>query len=956
MLRKHCWRLLKVANNKLIIKGAREHNLKNINLTLEKDSLIVISGLSGSGKSSLAFDTIFAEGQRRYVESLSAYARQFLGRLEKPDVDYMEGLSPSIAIEQKSTNKNPRSIVGTITEIYDYYRLLWARVGTPYCPSCGREITEMGIDQIIDAIFVYGEGSKIMVSSPVAIGKKGEYKKVFHDARHAGFQRAKVDGELKPLDELTTLDKKFNHNIDIVVDRLILNTENRTRLSDSLETAIDMSNGLVKITLFNGDDGEKTELEEIFSQKNSCPHCGITIPELEPRLFSFNNPFGACPTCHGLGEESQFDIDKIIPDFSLSFNEHAIKTHNPTASWNKVEFAALAKEIKFSLDTPINKLPKKILDVILYGYTKKLKMTFLDTEEGTKYEQMKKFEGVIKQLQRREYQTGSPQMRNWYESFKSSHECGSCHGKKLRVESLNVLVGEKNIMEITELSVKDSIDFFKNLKLNETKVAISKEVIKEINSRLSFLMDVGLSYLTLNRSSGTLSGGEAQRIRLATQIGSALTGVLYVLDEPSIGLHQRDNALLIKTLKHLRDIGNTLIVVEHDEATIRAADYLVDIGPGAGIHGGNIIGQGTPEEVSKIPESITGQFLAGKLTIPVPTERRKGNGDKIRIEGASKNNLKGINVDIPLGKLVVFTGVSGSGKSTLLNQILVQETRRVLNGKTLSKDGFTKISGLENIDKLISIDQSPIGRTPRSNPATYVGVFTPIRELFASLPESKARGYKSGRFSFNVAGGRCENCKGDGQLKIEMHFLPDVFVGCDVCHGKRFNQETLNVKYKGKSIHDVLDMTVEEAAEFFAPINKIRVKLETLVSVGLGYLKLGQSALTLSGGEAQRVKLSLELSKRSTGKTLYVLDEPTTGLHFADVKLLVVVINRLVDAGNTVILIEHNLDVIKVADYIIDLGPEGGDEGGTIVVSGTPEKVAKFDKSYTGKFLAPMLK
>ncbi len=946
-----------MANNKLIIKGAREHNLKNINLTLQKDSLIVVSGLSGSGKSSLAFDTIFAEGQRRYVESLSAYARQFLGRLEKPDVDYIEGLSPSIAIEQKSTNKNPRSIVGTITEIYDYYRLLWARIGIPYCPSCGREITEMGIDQIIDSIYVHGDGTKIMVSSPVAIGKKGEYKKVFHDARHAGFQRAKVDGELKQLDELTTLDKKFKHNIDIVVDRLILNTENRTRLSDSLETAIDMSNGLVKITVFDSsENGEKKESEEVFSQKNSCPHCGITIPELEPRLFSFNNPYGACPTCHGLGEESQFDIDKIIPDFSLSFNQHAIKSHNPTASWNKVEFAALSKELKFSLDTPINKLPKKILDVILYGYDKKLKMTFLDNEEGTKYEQMKKFEGVIKQLQRREYQTGSPQMRNWYESFKSSHECRSCHGKKLREEALNVLVGGKNIMEVTELSVKDSIIFFKELELNETRVAISKEVLKEINSRLSFLMDVGLGYLTLNRSSGTLSGGEAQRIRLATQIGSALTGVLYVLDEPSIGLHQRDNEMLIKTLKHLRDIGNTLIVVEHDEATIRAADYLVDIGPGAGVHGGNIIGEGTPDEVSKIEESVTGQFLAGKLTIPVPLERRKGNGKKIRIEKASKNNLKGINVDIPLGKLVVFTGVSGSGKSTLLNQILVKETRRVLNGKSLSKNGFTKISGLSNIDKLINIDQSPIGRTPRSNPATYVGVFTPIRELFASLPESKARGYKSGRFSFNVAGGRCENCKGDGQLKIEMHFLPDVFVGCDVCHGKRFNQETLNVKYKGKSIYDVLDMTVEEAAEFFAPINKIRVKLETLVSVGLGYLKLGQSALTLSGGEAQRVKLSLELSKRSTGKTLYVLDEPTTGLHFADVKLLVEVINRLVDAGNTVILIEHNLDVIKVADHIIDLGPEGGDGGGTVVATGTPEKVAKHPKSYTGKFLAPMLK
>jgi excinuclease ABC subunit A len=946
-----------MATNKLVIKGAREHNLKNIDLTLPKDSLIVVSGLSGSGKSSLAFDTIFAEGQRRYVESLSAYARQFLGRLEKPDVDYMEGLSPSIAIEQKSTNKNPRSIVGTITEIYDYYRLLWARVGTPYCPSCGREITEMGIDQIIDSIYTYDDNSKIMVSSPVAIGRKGEYKKVFHDALHAGFQRAKIDGEIKMLEDVTSLDKKFKHNIDIIVDRLVLNEENRTRLSDSLETAIDMSNGLVKITLFTKmDDGSTKEFEEVFSQKNSCPHCGITIPELQPRLFSFNNPYGACPTCHGLGVESQFDIDKIIPDFSLSFNQHAIKTHNPTASWNNSEFTALAKELNFSLDTPIKDLPKKTLDIILNGYTKrKLKMIFISKDDGMKLEQSKKFEGVLKQLQRREYQTGSHQMRAWYESFKSSHICKSCHGKKLREEALNVRIQDKNIMDVTALSVKDSIDFFNNLKLDETKTEISKEILKEIKSRLSFLLDVGLGYLTLDRTSGTLSGGEAQRIRLATQIGSALTGVLYVLDEPSIGLHQRDNEMLIKTLKHLRDIGNTLIVVEHDEATIREADYLVDIGPGAGIHGGYIIGQGTPDEVAKIPESITGQFLAGKLNIPVPKQRRKGSGKKITIKGASKNNLKSVNVDIPLGKLVVLTGVSGSGKSSLLNGILVPAARRALNGKSNNMDGYTKISGIENIDKLINIDQSPIGRTPRSNPATYVGVFSPIRELFASLPESKARGYKSGRFSFNVPGGRCENCKGDGQLKIEMHFLPDVFVGCDVCHGKRFNQETLNIKYKGKSIYDVLDMTVEEAVEFFAPINKIRVKLETLQSVGLGYLKLGQSALTLSGGEAQRVKLSLELSKRSTGKTLYVLDEPTTGLHFADVKMLVKVLDRLVDQGNSVILIEHNLDVIKVADHVIDLGPEGGDRGGLIVTTGTPEQVAKHPTSYTGKFLKPML-
>ncbi|MGD1820732.1 MAG: excinuclease ABC subunit UvrA [Pleomorphochaeta sp.] len=942
-----------MGNNKLIIKGASEHNLKSVNLTLEKDKFIVISGLSGSGKSSLAFDTIFAEGQRRYVESLSAYARQFLGRLEKPAVDYIEGLSPSIAIEQKSTNNNPRSIVGTITEIYDYYRLLWARVGKAFCPICNREITEMSIDQIIDAIYQYDEDTKLIVSAPVARGRKGEYKKVFEDARNAGFQRAKIDNKMFMLEDVVQLDKNYKHDIDIVVDRLILNKESRTRLSDSLETAIEMTNGLVKVTFLITEDDKRIEKDEVYSQKNSCPHCGITFADLEPRLFSFNNPYGACPTCKGIGIVSEFDFDLIIPNTNLSINEHAIKTHNPQASWNKSMFEALAKELNFSLDTPINKLPKKILDTILYGYKKKIAVNY-ESEFGNQLI-YKKYEGVIKELQRRYYQTTSMNMKSWYDSFKSHKTCPTCKGKRLREDALHVFVGGKNIMEVTSYSIKDSIVFFNSLKLNETEQKIAKEILKEIRNRLSFLDNVGLSYLTLDRNSGTLSGGEAQRIRLATQIGSALTGVMYVLDEPSIGLHQKDNEKLINSLKQLRDIGNTLIVVEHDEATIREADYVVDLGPGAGVHGGEIIAEGTPEEIEKNPNSITGQFLSKKQQIEIPKTRRKGNGQTIRIEGASKNNLLSVDVDIPLGKLNVITGVSGSGKSTLLNEILAPAIRRKLNGKNFNYDGYTKIVGVENIDKLITIDQSPIGRTPRSNPATYVGAFTPIRELFASLPEAKARGYKSGRFSFNVAGGRCENCKGDGNIKIEMHFLPDVYVKCDVCHGKRYNQETLSIRYKGKNIYDVLDMTVEEAKDFFKPINKIRRKLETLDSVGLGYLKLGQSALTLSGGEAQRVKLSLELSKVNTGKTLYILDEPTTGLHFADVKLLVNVINRLVENGNTVILIEHNLDVIKAADYIIDLGPDGGDGGGMIVATGTPEEVAMNEKSYTGQFLKQIL-
>ncbi len=941
-----------MASSELIIKGAREHNLKNIDLVLPKDKLVVISGLSGSGKSSLAFDTIFAEGQRRYVESLSAYARQFLGRLEKPDVDYMEGLSPAIAIEQKSTHKNPRSIVGTITEIYDYYRLLWARVGHPHCPQCGREISEQSVDQIIDAVYRLPEGTKLMVMAPVVMGRKGEYKKVFDDAKNAGFQRVRVDKQMHELDEQFNLDKQFKHTIEVVIDRMVLRTDIRQRLADSIETAIEMTNGLVEIVSF--DEGGQ-EHSEIFSERNSCPHCGITIPELQPRLFSFNNPFGACPQCNGLGFKSEFDPDKIIPDRSLSFNQGAIATQNPEATWGKSMFEALAQHLGFTLDTPFNELSEETINIILYGTKEKITRTYNNGSKGSSYNIDKTYAGVIPDLQRRLYETNSMQIRMWLDNYQTARECTTCHGARLRPEAMTVFVGGKNIMDVTRLSVKKSIEFFDSLQLTQTEQEISVQILKEIHARLGFLKNVGLEYLTLDRSSATLSGGEAQRIRLATQIGSALSGVMYVLDEPSIGLHQRDNQKLIDTLKNLRDLGNTLIVVEHDEATIREADYVVDLGPGAGVQGGYITAQGTPDQIIHDPNSPTGQFLARKIIIPVPPQRRKGNGSSIRLTGAHKNNLKSIDVELPLGKLVVLTGVSGSGKSTLLNEVLLPAVKRHLNKQPDDLDGYSTIEGVENIDKVINIDQSPIGRTPRSNPATYVGAFTPIRELFASLPESKARGYKASRFSFNVAGGRCENCQGDGNLKIEMHFLPDVYVTCDVCRGKRFNQETLAVHYKGKNIYDVLDMTMAEASEFFSAIPSIKRKIDTLISVGLDYIKLGQSALTLSGGEAQRVKLSLELSKRGTGRTLYVLDEPTTGLHFADVKKLMEVINRLVDAGNTVVLIEHNLDVIKQADYLIDLGPEGGDNGGMVVATGTPEEVALCKSSYTGYYLAQAL-
>ncbi|MHC1693392.1 MAG: excinuclease ABC subunit UvrA [Sphaerochaetaceae bacterium] len=939
-------------NNMLIIRGAREHNLKNINLDLEKNRLIVISGLSGSGKSSLAFDTIFAEGQRRYVESLSAYARQFLGRMEKPDVDYMEGLSPAIAIEQKSTHRNPRSIVGTITEIYDYYRLLWARTGHPHCPECGREISEQSIDQILNSIYELPEDTKLMVLAPVVLGRKGEHKKIFEDAVKAGFARVRVDKVVMNLDENIILDKQVKHTIEVVIDRVVLRSDTRSRLAESIETAIEMTNGLVEIMDIDNDGNEHFTT---YSERNSCPHCGITIPELEPRLFSFNNPFGACPSCHGLGYKTEFNPDKIIPDRTLSFNAGAIATQNPDAQWSKATFNALSLRYGFSLDTPFCELDEEIIKIILYGTKERIPIKYQTEKNNSSYTLEKPFPGIIPDLKRRYFETNSIQIRMWMDGFMTERECEVCHGSRLRTEALSVFVGGKNIIQASSLSVRESKKFFSGLEMTETEQQIAQQILKEIIARLSFLENVGLDYLTLDRPAGTLSGGEAQRIRLATQIGSALSGVIYVLDEPSIGLHQRDNQKLIDALKVLRDLGNTLIVVEHDEETIREADYVVDLGPGAGVEGGYITAQGTPAEIENNPNSITGQYLSGKLSMKVPLIRRTGNGQVLTIHGASKNNLKHIDATIPLGEMVVLTGVSGSGKSSLLNEVLLPALKRIIARQPEEFDGYTSIEGFQHIDKVINIDQSPIGRTPRSNPATYVEVFGAIRNLFASLPESKARGYKSGRFSFNVAGGRCEHCQGDGNLKIEMNFLPDVYVTCDVCKGKRFNQETLAIHFKGKNISDVLDMTITEASAFFAAIPSVRRKIETLESVGLGYIKLGQSALTLSGGEAQRVKLSLELAKRGTGKTLYVLDEPTTGLHFADVKKLMEVLDRLVDGGNTVVLIEHNLDVIKMADYIIDLGPEGGDRGGEVVATGTPEEVSLCKNSYTGYYLAKSL-
>lgn len=939
--------------NKIVIKGAREHNLKNIDLELNRDQLIVFTGLSGSGKSSLAFDTIYAEGQRRYVESLSAYARQFLGQMEKPEVDYISGLSPAISIDQKTTSKNPRSTVGTVTEIYDYLRLLFARVGVPHCPNCGKEIKKQTIDQMVDQLMELPERTKVQLLAPVVRGRKGKHEKVLETAVKQGYIRARIDGEVVDLTEAEIdLDKNKKHSIDIVVDRLVIKEGIGKRLTDSIETVMKQSGGLM-IAEING-------VEEMnFSQSFSCPDCQISIEEIEPRLFSFNNPFGACPTCTGLGEKLEVDPELVIPNPELTIRQGAIAVigwgsiGNPD-SYAYALFDALMKKYHFDLDTPFKELPEDIQNMILYGTDgEKVQFTF-SGEYGTRnYDYA--FEGVIANTKRRYEESSSESMRDEYETYMTSIPCKTCKGARLKPEALAVTIGDRNINQVTSMSIGDLRTFFLEVELTDRQKAIGVQILKEINARLGFLVDVGLDYLTLSRSSGTLSGGEAQRIRLATQIGSGLVGVLYILDEPSIGLHQRDNERLIQTLVRLRDLGNTLIVVEHDEDTMHAADWIVDIGPGAGEHGGNIISSGPIDTILACEESETGAYLSGRKQIEVPEVRRKGNGNKIKIVGAKENNLKNVSVDIPLGTLTCITGVSGSGKSTLINEILLKRLSRDLNRAKCKPGAHRDIKGLENLDKVIHIDQSPIGRTPRSNPATYVGVFDMIRDVFAQTQEAKMKGYQKGRFSFNVKGGRCEACRGDGMLKIEMHFLPDVYVPCEVCKGKRYNRETLEVKYKEKTISDVLDMTVEEALKFFENFQAISRKLQTLYDVGLGYIRLGQSSTTLSGGEAQRVKLATELSRRGTGKTMYILDEPTTGLHFADVHKLVGILDRLVENGNTVVVIEHNLDVIKTADYIIDLGPEGGSRGGEIVATGTPEKVARVEGSYTGKFLKKIL-
>jgi len=940
-------------NSKIFVKGARENNLKNIDVEIPRDSLTVVTGLSGSGKSSLAFDTIYAEGQRRYVESLSSYARMFLGQKEKPDVDYIDGLSPAISIDQKTTSQNPRSTVGTVTEIYDYLRLLWARVGTPHCPNCGKEIRQQSIDQIIDQLMALGEGTRIQVMAPVIRGRKGEYAKIFEDARKSGYVRARVDGSMYELDEEIKLDKNKKHNIEIVVDRLIIRPDVVHRLTDSAETAAGLSGGLVLVNII------QEQRDILFSQNYACEDCGVSIEELAPRMFSFNNPFGACPECTGLGFQLRVDPELVIPNRSLSILDGAICA----SGWNNVRgdgisrmyFDALSKKYKFSLRDPVEKLSPEVMDVILYGTKgEKLELEFDQPRgKGTLYQP---FEGIVNNLERRYKETQSDSVRDELEECMSECPCPVCKGKRLRKEALAVTVGGMNIADYTDKSVVDALDFIDSLTLTEQQLRIGERILKEIKARLGFLRSVGLEYLTLSRASASLSGGEAQRIRLATQIGSSLMGVLYILDEPSIGLHQRDNDKLLATLKRLRDLGNTLIVVEHDEDTMRAADYIIDVGPGAGVHGGEIVAAGTPEEIMANPRSLTGQYLSGKMKIAVPTERRKGSGKSLVVRGAQENNLQNIDVSIPLGTFTCVTGVSGSGKSSLVNEIIYKKLGGDLNRMKVHAGRHTAIEGEEYLDKVICIDQAPIGRTPRSNPATYTNVFNDIRDLFASTPDAKARGYANGRFSFNVRGGRCEACSGDGQLKIEMHFLPDIYVPCEVCHGKRYNRETLEVRYKGRNIADVLDMTVEEALDFFRDIPKIEGKLRTLYDVGLGYIRLGQSSTTLSGGEAQRVKLATELSKRATGRTIYILDEPTTGLHADDVRRLLGVLQRLVDAGNTVLVIEHNLDVIKSADHIIDLGPEGGVGGGTIVASGTPEQVAKVKKSYTGQYLKKLLK
>lgn len=945
--------MTKEAKKQIIIKGAKEHNLQNIDLAIPRDEFIVITGLSGSGKSSLAFDTIYAEGQRRYVESLSAYARQFLGQMKKPEMEYIEGLSPAISIDQKTTKENPRSTVGTITEIYDYLRLLFARIGTPHCPNCGKEISQQTIGQIGDSIIEEGEGKKIHILAPVVRDKKGQHKDVLDDLRNKGFVRARIDGEVRDLEEDIDLPKTYRHNIEVVVDRLKIrkDVDFKRRLVDSLETASEFADGLINV-LFSDDDGD---YEKKYSEHFACVDCGINFEELTPRMFSFNAPQGACPECNGIGVKMEIDPDLIIPNKNLSLNEGAV---TPWAKSNKKEnyyhqmLEAVARHFAFSMDTPFNELTKEQQDIILYGCGDKIPFSF--KRRNKSYQVNRQFEGVIPRMERLYIETKSNYSRKYISKFMSDRKCHVCHGKRLRPEVLAVTVGGKSIADVVEMSIKDSYQFFLDLELTKREEFIAKEVLKEIRQRLKFLVDVGLDYLSMERSSGTLSGGEAQRIRLATQIGSGLVGVLYILDEPSIGLHQRDNVKLIETLKRLKELGNTLIVVEHDEETILSADYVVDIGPGAGEHGGKVVTAGTPEEIMESHESVTGQYISRRETIPIPKTRRPGNGKSLIIRGARQNNLKDIDVEIPLGKFSCVTGVSGSGKSSLINEILYKGLSGKLNNKFTFAGDYDKIDGVSNIDKIIAIDQKPIGRTPRSNPATYTGVFTDIRDLFANTPESKARGYKPGRFSFNVRGGRCEACSGDGIVQIEMHFLADVFVPCEVCGGKRYNEETLDIRYKGKNIYEVLEMTVEEALEFFEHIPKIHKKLKTLLDVGLGYMKIGQPATTLSGGEAQRIKLAKELSRSNTGNTLYILDEPTTGLHFADIKRLLSVLDRLTDAGNSVVVIEHNLDVIKTADYIIDLGPEGGDGGGRVIATGTPEEIAK-SGTYTGEFLQKIL-
>jgi excinuclease ABC subunit A len=939
-----------MSRDNIVIKGARAHNLKNIDITIPRDKFVVLTGLSGSGKSSLAFDTIYAEGQRRYVESLSAYARQFLGQMDKPDVDSIEGLSPAISIDQKTTSRNPRSTVGTVTEIYDYLRLLFARIGRPHCPEHGVEITAQTVEQMVDRILGYPEKTRLQILAPLVQGRKGEHVKLLDDIRAQGYVRVRVDGEVRDLSEEIKLEKNKKHSIEVVIDRIVVKEGIQSRLADSLETALRLAEGRVLVDIIGQE-------ELLFSQNLACPVCGFSMPELEPRMFSFNSPFGACSKCDGLGSQLEVDPDLVVPDPTKSINEGALEPWNSaTSNYYEQILSCVAKHYNIDLDKPFEQLTEEQQHVLLYGSgTEKIQFRYKSDFSTTVRETETTFEGVVNNVQRRYRETGSEQVRQQLEAYMSQKPCPSCKGHRLRPEAMAVLVGGKNISYVTDLAVTDAYDFFDTLELTEKEMQIARLILKEIKARLRFLIDVGLDYLTMSRSAGTLSGGEAQRIRLATQIGSSLMGVLYILDEPSIGLHQRDNARLIKTLEHMRDLGNTLIVVEHDEDTMMAADYIIDIGPGAGIHGGQVVSQGTPEEVMNDENSLTGQYLSGRKFIPVPLERRQPNGKWLKVIGAKENNLRNVTLKVPLGVFTCVTGVSGSGKSTLINEILHKALARELHKSKQKPGAYRKLEGIEHIEKVVDIDQSPIGRTPRSNPATYTGVFDDIRDLFAQTNEAKMRGYQKGRFSFNVKGGRCEACRGDGIIKIEMHFLPDVYVPCEVCHGKRYNRETLEVRYKGKNIADVLEMTVEDALEFFKNIPRIQRKLQTLYDVGLGYITLGQPATTLSGGEAQRVKLASELYRRSNGKTLYILDEPTTGLHIDDIDRLLKVLQRLVDAGDTVLVIEHNLDVIKTADYIIDLGPEGGSRGGTIVAEGTPEEIVGVKESYTGHFLAPIL-